>query len=40
VKKSETISSLNSAELFTRLFQQRHDYDADLLKIAEACSLV
>jgi hypothetical protein len=40
VEKSETISSLNSAELFTRLFQQRHERDADLLKIAEACSLV
>jgi hypothetical protein len=40
VKKSETISSLNSAELFTRLFQQRHQHDADLQKIAEACSLV
>src|SRR5260370_1545122 len=40
VKKSETISSLNNAELFTRLFQQRHQHDAGLLQIAEACSLV
>jgi hypothetical protein len=40
VQKSETISSLNSAELFTRLFQQRHEHDAGLLQIAEACSLV
>ncbi|QQO33173.1 hypothetical protein JJC00_32335 [Bradyrhizobium diazoefficiens] len=40
VKKSDTISSLNSSELFTRLFQQRHEHDADLLQIAEACSLV
>ena len=40
VKKSETISILNNAELFTRLFQQRHQHDAGLLQIAEACSLV
>jgi hypothetical protein len=40
VKKSETISGLNNAELFTRLFQQRHQHDAGLLQIAEACSLV
>ena len=40
VKKSETISGLNNAELFTRLFQQRHQHDAGLLQIAEVCSLV
>jgi hypothetical protein len=40
VKKSETLSSLNSTELFTRLFQQRHEHDAGLQQIAEACSLV
>lgn len=40
VKISETISGLNNAELFTRLFQQRHQHDAGLLQIAEACSLV
>jgi hypothetical protein len=40
VKKSETISGLTNAELFTRLFQQRHEHDAGLLQIAEVCSLV
>jgi hypothetical protein len=40
VKKSETLSSLNNTELFTRLFQQRHEHDAGLQQIAEACSLV
>jgi hypothetical protein len=40
VKKSETLSSLTNTELFTRLFQQRHEHDAGLLQIAEACSLV
>ena len=40
VKKSETLSSLTNTELFARLFQQRHEHDAGLLQIAEACSLV
>jgi hypothetical protein len=40
VKKAETVSGLTNAELFTRLFQQRHDHDAGLLLIAQACSLV
>jgi len=35
-----TVAGLKDAQLFLRLFQQRHDYDADLLMIAEACSLV
>lgn len=40
VKKTETVSGLTDTELFKRLFQQRHDPDAGLLQIAEACSLV
>ncbi|MCK1354230.1 hypothetical protein IVB56_25015 [Bradyrhizobium sp. CW7] len=40
VNKTETTSGLTNTELFTRLFQQRHSYDANLLQIAEACSLV
>jgi hypothetical protein len=40
VKKTETVSGLTNTELFTRLFKQRHEYDAGLLQIAEACSLV
>ncbi len=40
VKKAETVSGLTNTELFTRLFQQRHEHDAGLLQIAEACSLV
>jgi hypothetical protein len=40
VKKTETVSGLTNTELFTRLFQQRHEHDAGLLQIAEACSLV
>lgn len=40
VKHSETISGLTNAELFTRLFQQRHAHDANLLQMAEACSVV
>jgi len=40
VKKTETVSGLTDTELFRRLFQQRHDHDAGLLQIAEACSLV
>lgn len=40
VGKSETLAGLNDAELFKRLFQQRHDPDASLLAIAQACSLV
>jgi hypothetical protein len=40
VKKTETVSGLTNTELFTRMFQQRHQHDAGLLQIAEACSLV
>jgi hypothetical protein len=40
VGKSESISGLSDADLFKRLFQQRHEHDPDLLLIAQACSLV
>ena len=40
VAKNETVAELNDGELFRRLFQQRHDRDASLLSIAQACSLV
>ena len=40
VAKNETVAELNDVELFRRLFQQRHDRDASLLSIAQACSLV
>lgn len=40
VGKNETIAGLSDADLFRRLFQQRHEHDAGLLSIAQACSLV
>ena len=40
VKKDKSISGLSDADLFKRLFQQRHEHDPDLLLIAQACSLV
>ena len=40
VGKNETIAGLSDADLFKRLFQQRHEHDPDLLLIAQACSLV
>jgi hypothetical protein len=40
VGKNETIAGLSDADLFQRLFQQRHAHDAGLLAIAQACSLV
>ena len=40
VLKNEKVAGLGDAELFRRLFQQRHDSDASLLSIAQACSLV
>lgn len=40
VAKNETVAGLSDEELFRRLFQQRHDPDAALLSIAQACSLV
>jgi hypothetical protein len=39
VAKNETIAGLSDEELFRRLFHQRHDRDAPLLSIAQACSL-
>lgn len=40
VKKNGSIAGLSNADLFKRLFQQRHEHDPDLLLIAQACSLV
>jgi hypothetical protein len=40
VGKNETIAGLSDADLFQRLFQQRHEHDAGLLSVAQACSLV
>jgi hypothetical protein len=40
VGKNETIAGLSDADLFQRLFQQRHEHDAGLLSIAQACALV
>jgi hypothetical protein len=40
VGKNETVAGLSDAELFRRLFHQRNDPDAELLSIAQACSLV
>lgn len=40
VGTNDSISKLSDADLFKRLFQQRHEHDADLLLIAQACSLV
>ena len=40
VGKNESITGLSDADLFKRLFQQRHEHDPDLLLIAQACSLV
>ena len=40
VGKNETVAGLSDAELFRRLFYQRHDPDASLLSIAQSCSLV
>jgi hypothetical protein len=40
VGKNETVAGLSDAELFGRLFHQRHDPDASLMAIAQACSLV
>jgi hypothetical protein len=36
----ESLSRLNDAELFRRLFHQRHEHDPHLLAAAEVCSLV
>ncbi len=40
VRKSESLAGLKDEDLFRRLFQQRHEHDAGLLLIAQACSLV
>lgn len=40
VRVGQTISGFTDEQLFTRLFEQRHAHDADLLLLAEACSLV
>lgn len=40
VGKNESVSGLSDADLFKRLFQQRHEHDPELLSIAQACSLV
>jgi hypothetical protein len=40
VEKNETLAGLTDEDLFGSLFRQRHDPDASLLLIAQACSLV
>lgn len=40
VGKNDSVSKLSDADLFKRLFQQRHEHDPDLLLIAQACSLI
>lgn len=40
VQRSETIAGLSDSELFMRLFHQRHDPNDDLLRAAQALSLV
>jgi hypothetical protein len=40
IRKNETVAGLSDQELFRRLFQQRHEPDDSLLRIAQACSLV
>jgi hypothetical protein len=40
LKKNETVAGLAEAELFGRLFEQRHGHNPALLAIAQACSLV
>ncbi|XIA64482.1 hypothetical protein ACFIOY_37500 [Bradyrhizobium sp. TZ2] len=40
LKKNETVAGLAEAELFERLFEQRHGNNPGLLAIAQACSLV
>jgi hypothetical protein len=39
VQKNETIAGLSDAELFRRLFHQRHEPDESLLLIAQVCAL-
>jgi len=40
VRKQDRLTGMSDEDLFKRLFQQRHDPDAGLLEIAQACSLV
>jgi hypothetical protein len=40
VDKGDKLTGLTDEDLFKRLFQQRHEHDADLLLVAQACSLV
>jgi hypothetical protein len=40
IDKNETIAGLTDDELFGRLFQQRHEHDASLLLVGQACSLL
>ena len=40
IEKNETVAGLRDADLIHRLFQQRHDPDPSLMRIAQACSLV
>jgi hypothetical protein len=39
IAKNETVAGITDDELFGRLFRQRHEDDASLLLIAQACSL-
>ncbi|KQO17557.1 hypothetical protein [Paenibacillus sp. Leaf72] len=40
VQKGENLSNLRDNQLFIRLFQQRNESNSNLLRVAEACSLV
>jgi len=40
IGRNESLSGLADRELSQRLFQQRHEHDADLLQAAQACALV
>ena len=39
VESGESVASLKNAELFERLFRQRHEANSSLLRSAQACSL-
>lgn len=40
VERNESVANLKDSELFKRLFHQRHEPDENLLRAAQACSLV
>ena len=40
IGKNDKVTGLSDEDLFKRLFQQRHGHNADLLLVAQACSLV